>query len=327
MNEFKSVAELINSNSNFLIASHENPDEDAIGSTLSLGIALEQLGKNVYLYNETGVTQALKYLPKSKKINNNLDNIPFELDTVIIVDCTDSMRVGKKFDKFISNLSVLDITIDHHFTKKTKSENCILDQHSPSTGFLIYKLLKELDVKITKDIADNIYSTIVGDTGSFAYSNTTAETFKVAAELLEFGVKPYEISKNIFENEPLKKIKLLGLVLNTLQLSHGGKLATVFITREMFNETSTTKQHTEGLINYPRSVKGVELAVLYRQEEDETKDENWKISLRAKDGINVAEIAQRFGGGGHESAAGCSIKGELAEVRNILLTEIEKVFK
>jgi phosphoesterase RecJ-like protein len=327
VNDFENIADLINSNSNFLIASHENPDEDAIGSTLSLGLALELLNKNVFLYNETGVPAALKFLPKSKKIHKNLKNIPFEIDAVVILDCTDFARVGKGFDKYIQNLSAINITIDHHFTKKTKSEYCILDRKAPSTGFLIYRLLKQLEIDISKDIAVNIYATIVGDTGSFAYSNTTSETFIAASELLNFGVNPYEISKNIYENEPLNKIKLLGRVLNTLELSHEGRVATVFVSREMFKVTDTTKQHTEGLVNYPRSIKGVDLAVLLRQEEDDRKDENWKISLRAKNGINVALIAQSFGGGGHKSAAGCSIKGDLNKVREKLVSEINKAIK
>lgn len=327
MNDFENIADLINSNSNFVIASHENPDEDAIGSTIALGLALEQLNKNVYLYNETGVPAALKFLPKSKKIHKNLKNIPFEPDAVVIADCTDSLRVGKVFDRYLHDLSVIKITIDHHFSKKIKSKYCIVDQQAPSTGFLIYKLLKKLEIDITKDIAVNIYATIVGDTGSFAYSNTTSETFIIASELLKYGVNPYEISKNIYENEPLKKIKLLGKVLNTLELSHGGRVATVLVSREMFKITDTTKQHTEGLVNYPRSIKGVELAVLMRQEEDELKDENWKISLRSKNDINVALIAQSFGGGGHRSAAGCSIKGDLSKAREKLVSEIEKAIK
>jgi len=327
VNDFKNIADLINSNGNFLIASHENPDEDALGSSLALGLALEILNKNVYLYNETGVPQALKFLPKSKKIHKNLKNIPFQVDAVIIIDCTDSMRVGKIFNRYVQDLPVINITIDHHFTKKTNSDYCILDPQAPSTGFLIYKLLKALEVDITKDIAINIYATIVGDTGSFAYSNTTSETFIVASELLKLGVKPYEVSKNIYENEPLNKIKLLGEVLSSLELSHDGRVATVFVSRQMFKITDTTKQQTEGLVNYPRSIKGVELAVLLRQEEDELKDENWKISLRAKNDINVALIAQSFGGGGHVSAAGCSIKGDLSNVREKLDIEINKAIK
>lgn len=327
MNEFADIADLINSNSNFIIASHENPDEDAIGSTLALGLALDVLNKNVYLYNETGVPTALKFLPKSKKIHKNLKNISYEVDCVVIVDCTDAARVGKVFDRYLQDLSVINITIDHHFTKKTNSDYYILDHKAPSTGFLIYKLLKQLEIDITLDIAVNIYATIVGDTGSFSYSNTTADTFRVASELLEYGVRPYEVSKNIYENEPINKIKLLGMVLNSLELSHSGKVATVFVSRKMFKDTDTTKQHTEGLVNYPRSINGVELAVLLRQEENDRKDENWKISLRSKNGINVALIAQSFGGGGHEAAAGCSIKGDLNNVREKLVSEINKVIK
>lgn len=325
MNDYNTITDLINSNSNFLIASHENPDEDAIGSVLALGLALEQLNKNVYMYNETGVIYSLKFLPGSKTVQKNLANIPFDIDVVIICDCTDAPRVGKQFDKFVQKLSAISITIDHHFTNKSSSDFNIIDKTAPSTGFLVYKLIKSLDVEITKDIAVNIYSTIVGDTGSFAYSNTTAETFIVASELMDLGVEPYEVSKKIYESEPANKIKLLGEVLNTLQITHEGKVASVVISREIFNTTNTTKQHTEGLINYPKSIDGVELAVLYRQEEDENKDENWKISLRAKEDMNVALIAQTFGGGGHHAAAGCSIKGDLQSVKHRLLQEIEKV--
>lgn len=320
MNKNNAIIELIKSRKSILIASHESPDEDALGSTLSLGLGLENLGKDVYMYNESGVPDYLKFLPGSDRIASSLEAAPHP-ELVIVLDCTDAGRVGKNFKNYINNLNPEEIVfIDHHFTNRTNHKFSIVDRNASSTGFLIYNFLKnDLKIDINPDMAKNLYSTIVGDTGSFSYSNTNPDTFRVAAELLELGVDPYEISSGLYENEPLKKIKLIGKVLNTLEVFADGSIATVEVTQEMLEHTSTDKEHTEGIINIPRSIKGVQVAVLIRED----RPGFWKISLRSKsDEVNVALIAEKFNGGGHKGAAGCNITGSAETVKGVLVKEI-----
>ena len=216
------------------------------------------------------------------------------------------------------------VFIDHHFTNQNNGSLSIVDNKASSTGFIIYNFLKNnLKSDISLDIAKNIYATIVGDTGSFSYSNTNPQSLRLAADLIEIGVDPYEISTGLYENEPLKKIKLIGLVLNTLELHKDGKIAFVEVTKQMLEDTSTGKQHTEGIVNFPRSIKGVEIAVLIRED----KHDLWKISLRSKGNINVALIAEKFNGGGHIGAAGCNISGTVETVKSRLIHEISEALK
>lgn len=319
MNKINDILELVKSSNNILIASHENPDEDALGSTIALGLSLESIGKHVHLYNESGVPDVLKFLPGTERILSNFDNIP-DPEIVFILDCTEPGRVGKRFREYINSLSKVDIiVIDHHFTNQNNGRLSIVDNKASSTGFIVYQFLKNnLKSDINIDIAKNIYATIIGDTGSFSYSNTTPQSLRLAADLIEMGVDPYEISSGLYENEPLKKIKLIGLVLNTLELYNEGKIAFVEVTKQMLEETSTGKQHTEGIVNFPRSIKGVEIAVLIRED----KPGLWKISLRSKGNVNVALIAEKFNGGGHVGAAGCNISGTVDTVKARLIQEI-----
>jgi len=329
VNDLTQLIQLINTKEKFLIASHENPDQDAIGSTVSLGLGLERLNKKVFLYNESGVPESLRFMPGSNRIFNSISKIPDDIEIVFIVDCTDSLRVGRSFNKYYENLEdVITVTIDHHLTSKNNTDFCIVDHKASSTGYLIYKLLKnDLKVDMSLEIAKNIYASIVGDTGSFSYSNTDSDTLKVAGDLLDMGVDPYEIFRNMYESEPVEKLRLIGLVLNTLEIIKEGKVAIVQITKKMLTDTCTTKEHTEGIINYPRSIKGVQIAVLLREEEIEKGNSKWKISLRSKGLENVAVVAERFGGGGHKNAAGCAIEGNISEVKQSLISEIDKILK
>ena len=199
----------------------------------------------------------------------------------------------------------------------------ILDSAASSTGVIIYRILKFLGIEIDQAIAQNIYTTIVSDTGSFRYSNTNTETFNIAAELVQKGVDPSEISQALYENEPLRKIELFKLAIPTLEITADKSIASIYVDKDMFKETGTTRQDTEGFVNIPRSIKGVEVSLLFR-EEGKAGDQDWKISLRSKGRVNVAKIAESFGGGGHARAAGCSLKGTIEEVKSLVIGSVQE---
>lgn len=314
------LAEFIKSNDDFLVVSHENPDCDAIGSTLALGKALEILGKKVEMFNQDKLNN-LSFLPGSEKIINSLENIKNTI--AIVLDCTDIYRPGEEFANYSKSKDLDLVFIDHHKSNDLNGDKIFVDPNASSTGVLVYKLVKLLGVKIDKDIAENIFSTIVGDTGSFRYSNTYSETFHIAGDLVSIGVDPEKVSQKIYETESVNKLKLMGMALETLDVDDTNKVAFVHIDRKMFELTNTSRIDTEGLVNIPRSIKGIEVAVMLR-EEPLNGNSNWKASLRSKDYIDVANIAKQFGGGGHQKAAGCMIEGSIEDVKSKLYSAIKK---
>jgi phosphoesterase RecJ-like protein len=328
LSDLERIVQVVREGKRFLITSHENPDGDAIGSMLGLGLALEMAGKDVVFYNKDGIPRVLEFLSGSEKVNSSLNSIQASFDCTLIVDCTDTSRVGKEFERFIvSGRCGTKVIVDHHQTNKPSAELYLLNPDASSTGMIIYFLLQTLSLKITPDIAKNLYTTIVVDTGSFRYSNTSHETFRIAADLVELGADPWEISRAIYESEPIAKLKLLGVVLRTLEVSEDGRLAWVFVDREMLKMTGTSREDTEGIVNFPRSIKGVEVAMLFREEEPGDNDRpRWKVSLRSNGGVNVSLIAERFGGGGHKRAAGCLIAGTLTDVKSRLFSIINEAF-
>jgi phosphoesterase RecJ-like protein len=217
------------------------------------------------------------------------------------------------------------VVVDHHQTTGSDADFHFLDEHASSTGILIYKILKALEIELDKDIAENIYTTIISDTGSFSYSNTNSDTLRIAADLVDLGVEPSRISESLYETEPLRKIELLKLVMPTLEISEDETIASLYVDKHMYSETGTTRQDTEGLVNIPRSIKGVDVALFFRQEGSEQELE-WKVSLRSKGRVNVAKIAEGFGGGGHERAAGCSVKGTISEVKTKVISSVREAF-
>lgn len=319
MNNLDSIINLIRTNQSFLIVSHENPDCDALGSTIAMALVLRELGKDVITYNTDGVPEYLRFLPEWSGIADSLDCVTDDVEVAMLLDCADISRPGKNFEDLILKNNFTLASIDHHATNHPSSEHCLVDENASSTGVLLYRMIKRMEMPISPDIAECLFSTIVGDTGSFRYSNTSSETFRIAADLVDCGADPEKVSRLIYDNEPLRKVMLRTLAMNTLEVI--GKIAFLHVSSQVFEQTGTEKEHTEGLVSIARSIEGIEVAVFLRQE----SALDWKVSLRSKEYVDVAQIAGRYGGGGHRRAAGCVISAPLATIKRRLRSSIEKV--
>ncbi len=318
MSRMDNIIDLIRRSSSFLVVSHENPDCDALGSTLAVALVLRRLGKDVAMYNKDGVPFYLRFLPECSDIVDSVAHVTGEVDVVMLLDCADISRPGEEFENFISRSGATVVSIDHHATNRSGSDYCIVDENASSTGVILYGIIKRLGVPISPEVAECLFCTIVGDTGSFRYSNTCSETFRIAAELVDCGADPEKISRFIYDSEPIGKVMLRTLAMKTLEITEG--IAFVHVSSEMFEKTGTTKEDSEGIVGMARSVEGVEVAVFLRQE----PDMGWKVSLRSKEYVDVAQIAGHYGGGGHRRAAGCLISGPLATIKSRLCGSIQE---
>lgn len=323
------LRELIKENKKFLIVSHINPEGDAIGSCIALALGLKKMRKSVYILSKDPVPDILKFLPHSDLINTKKPSVNF--DVLIMVDCNTIERTGLSalgarlpfVGQGTKNIKVkATAVIDHHSTISPDKRHIIwVDVNASAAGELIYKLLKALRIPIDKKIATNLYTAILTDTGGFRYSNTSVESVRIASDLIEAGAEPWKIAKEVYESISLNCLRLLSQMLPTLEKQ--GKIAWVTVTLLMFKKTSTCAQDTENFVDYPRKVKGIEVAVFFREE----VKNRCKVSLRSKGKVNVADIAKTFGGGGHISAAGCVVNGSLAEVKKKVLKTVRKALK
>ncbi len=294
-----------------LVFSHENPDADTLGSALALYLFLKKKGKNVKVGCKDNVPHFLDFLPGCEEVIKLPTDEVF--DVGIIVDASGFYRAGAEVR------AVKKIRIDHHIGGEFYGEHDYIDPDAPSTTAIIYRLLKEWDESaIDKDIAQNLYAGLATDTGFFKYSNTDAETFRIAMELVQKGADPHKTYVMFSERESLGKMKLISKVLDTLRLYEDGLVAGIVIKDSFFKETGTKYEDSEGLVNYPRSIEGVEIAfaIIERPEEDV-----WKVSLRSKEWADVSKMANLLGGGGHKYASGAKIKANSEE------SAIEKVLQ
>ena len=315
----KETAQLLNSmEGKILITTHKNPDGDAIGSSVALYNYLKKLGKDVRIIYKDRVPYFFDFLPGVENVELK-DSIDEKFDWVIVTDVSEKKRTG--FETIPAKNSLV---IDHHITAEPFSDFYIVEPEISSTCELCYYILKILNENlITKEVALPIYTGMVTDTGSFSYTNTSYQTHLVASELIKKGAEPYLVRRNIFERNRINKFKLLELVLRTLEFAVDGKVAHITVYQKFLKETGALMEETEGFINYPRSIQGVEVAVFFK----EMEEGSWKVSLRSKGKINVAFIAKKFGGGGHVMAAGFEFEGDLEIRKEKLFEEIEKALK
>ncbi len=281
-----------------LVFSHENPDADTLGSALALYKFLKKKGKNVKVACKDNVPHFLDFLPGVEDVLKlPLDEV---FDIGIIVDASGFYRAGTVVN------AKRKIRIDHHIGGDFYGEYDYIDPYAASTTCIIYKLLKEWDEEaIDSEIATNLYAGLATDTGFFKYSNTDAEVFKVAMELVQKGADPHHVYVMFSERESLNKMKLISKVLETLKLYEDGLAAGIVIKDEFFKETGTKYEDSEGLVNYPRSLEGVEIAFALIEKPEEGI---WKLSLRSKEWADVSKVANLLGGGGHKYASGAKIR-------------------
>lgn len=309
--KFAPVVEKIKQGKRFMVISHVNPEGDAVGSLLGLASALRTLGKDVVAYSADLIPDPFGFLPGADTVVRSLEGeAPF--DVTFAVDCGQLSRLGHEFLAF-EKWGIL-INIDHHVSNDNFGDINVVDPEASAAAELVFDLLKEAGINITPDIATNLYVGIHTDTGSFRYSSATPESLEKAGELVRLGADPRKIAVRVYESYPAKKLKLLGKVLNTLELVRDGldgKVATVVASQDMMESVGAGKGDVDGFVNYARSIEGVEVGVLLR----ECSPRDYKISFRSKGDIDVSSVAQSFGGGGHKNAAGCNVQGTLEEVK------------
>jgi phosphoesterase RecJ-like protein len=300
----------------FLVASHESPDGDAIASTLALANALREMGKDVVAFNRDGVPDSLEFLPGAEGLASSLEGVA-TFDVGFVLDAGELRRAGRGLPDLCRTL----INIDHHPYSEPFGEINYVDESASATGALIYRILQAAEWPISKAVATCIYTAVLADTGSFRYSNSDPEAFGIAAHMVNLGVSPWDIASGLYENQAEKRLRLLGKVLNTLTVSPCGRLAAVSVTTEMMRETGAGAEHTDGFVNYPRAIRGVEAALFFRQVEENA----FKVGFRSKGKVDVGALARALGGGGHHNAAGAVVEGSLAEVGTKVMRRLQEL--
>jgi phosphoesterase RecJ-like protein len=296
-----------------LLATHIHPDGDAIGSLLALGLALEEgLKKKVQLYNESVLPAVYHFLPSIHRIKNEPGDIK-AYDTAVILDCSDLQRVGKAAEA-ISRIPTV-INIDHHATNTRFGNYQLIEPRASATTEILHQLLREMEMPITCAMAYAIYTGIMADTGSFRFSNTTPEAFKICHEMVCQGADPHKVAHHVYETTSLKRIKLLNMLYDTIEVSENGRLSIMTLTQNMLHATGTSITDVNGLINYARRIENVKVAALLYERASSRQMQRQRNSVFH---VDVANLAAVFGGGGHRSAAGFDIHSSLLDLKNEL---------
>lgn len=298
---------------NYEILTHAYPDGDTLGSGFALCLALQQIGKNARVIT-TNIPSKFTYLLKGVKEQD------FEAETIISTDVAADSLLGSNMEKYAGRI---DVCIDHHGSNTITAKEKFVDRFAAANCEIIYKLFRRMNVKITEQIADCLYTGISTDTGCFRYTNTTSETMRVAAQLMDFGCNTEYINKVMFETKSKTKIQIEHAVYDTMTYCADGRCAIIYTTLDMFKSLDVGDDEMEGLASIPRQIEGVLMGITMREKEGGF----FKISVRTNCGINASEFCSQFGGGGHPAAAGCTVEGTLDEVRNKLIEAAEKVLK
>ncbi|MFC5702087.1 bifunctional oligoribonuclease/PAP phosphatase NrnA [Cohnella faecalis] len=304
----------------FLVVSHVQPDGDAISSTVAVGWLLDKLGKSFVMINEGPVPSRLHFLWRSSDIVTLAEGVEPETKyrNVICVDCADYSRVGKTTAWFADDAELLNI--DHHPTNDGFGLVNLLKFDAAATAEILYELIGHFGISLDEDVANAIYTGILTDTGGFRYSNTSPFVMAIASRLLEAGAKGQELAENLLERMSLGQMLMIQRGLARLSFSEDKRIGWLWVTNEDLEETGASNEDLEGLVNYPRNIEGVEVGILFK--ENGTK--SVKVSLRSAGTVNVAALAQQFGGGGHVRAAGCRLTEPLPAVIEQVVEAVRK---
>ncbi len=312
---FSAIGTALRESRRVAVLSHVRPDGDAFGSQIALGLSLRQLGKDVSIWNEDGMLDKYSFMPCSELLVRPPAS-PENFDLGVALDTAVQNRLGTAGEAVRAPKW---INIDHHPTNPRYGNLNYIDDTAPATGQILYELISSQNLPMTQEMAENLFVAISTDTGSFQYSNTTARTFEIGAELLKCGVNVGRVSQLLYESFPRRRIELLRELLGTMRFDGNGRVACFSLSLEMAKRLGVKPEDNEGLIDHLRAIQGVIVAVFF----EELLEGKVRVSMRSKsDDADVAAIAQRFGGGGHKLAAGARLRGSLAETEEKILGAI-----
>ena len=304
------ILEVIRNAGHCVVATHVQPDGDALGSLLAMADMLEQMGKKVFAYLEEPISHLYSFLPDSRALSTDIDELQAFVDEAggdlcaIALDCGEADRMGVCQRQFL-RISPF-VVIDHHLSHQNFGDYRWVDPQRSSTGEMVYEIGEALGQTPTYKGAFSLYVAICTDTGSFRYECTGARTFEIAGRLVALGVNPNQVANLIYDNYSPERLDLMQRVLATLELCEKQQVACIHVTRDMFEQSGALVQDVEGFVEYPRSIRSVKVAVFVK----ENRSDIISVSLRAKGEFNVASIAKQFGGGGHRNAAGCKFPAD-----------------
>lgn len=315
----------LSTHENIIISGHYRPDGDAIGSTIALGLALREAGKNVTMINEDIVPPVYQFLTGANKVllSAQLSRIP-ENSLFIAVDTATKQRLGESAIAIAQQCHAF-INIDHHESNERYGEINYIVSEQPATGALVYQIITELGLPFPDGARDALYVALSTDTGSFQYKGTTAHTMEIAADLIYRGVDVPAICQKIYDEQPWRKTLLTKAILEELIRNESGSIAYTSLSNITKESLHILPEDTEGLINFVRCIEGVKVAAFFEEIENDTRI---RISLRSKNTlINVSSIAQQFGGGGHPMAAGLRMQGPLPIAIKKVIAAITKAIE
>ena len=313
------IAEALRAHQRFVIMSHMRPDGDAIGCVVALALCLRELGKDVTVWNQDGCMDKLRFLPGSEMVGKP-PGTPESFEVAVALDTATFKRLGTCLGSIAH--ADLWINIDHHISNERYGNLVHVDPAAPAAGQIVYELIRAGDLPFTPAIADNLFAAISTDTGSFQYSNTTARTFEIAADLVAAGVNVGRMSEMLYQTHPRRRLELLRVLLNGMRFTADGRAASFSLNLADAARIGATPEDNEGLIDTIRAIEGVFVAVFF---EELAGEDNIRVSMRSKDlRYDVCKICAHFGGGGHPMAAGARIPGPLAQAEEQVLEAISR---
>ncbi len=311
------ILTIIKSSQKIIISSHTMPDGDCIGSSLALYIALKGMGKDAYIILDDDIPEQYKFLPHCQEILHPESFQSNDSDLFIIVDNNNIERLGMSKKLFPGAKKT--VCIDHHPSDNFFCDFNYIDTNASAAAELIYMIIKSLSINIDADIANCLLTGIITDTGGYKFDNVTPYTFIISSDLLACGAEIRKINEIVFDKVSFSKIRLLSMVLSTVQVAEGGRIGYIYLDENMLKESSASRSDSEGFINYVKNIDGVEIALLFKIERDCVR-----VSFRSKEYVDVNRIAAKFGGGGHKKASGCVIDKDYESVKNSVLDECRR---
>ena len=297
----------------FLLTSHARPDGDSIGSQLAMAFALDALGKQVRIVNADPAPDHYQGFPGMDRIEiSEFVGTP-DVDAVIVMECSELARTG------VAGLDAeYIINIDHHAGNRLYGALNWYDESAAACGEMVFDLIRAMGVPLTLEIATHIYLAVLTDTGSFHHSNITPRTFDICRQTVEAGVNPAAMARRVFDSNSFGKLKLIGALLDAMELVDDGRLAVLYMDDQMLANCGCTHNDTEGLINLPLTAREIQAVVFFKVSQADVV----RVSMRSKYDVDVRQVASDFGGGGHKNAAGFTVNGPLPAVRPVILDRI-----